>query len=166
MLESHEHKKPVHDFDGITENRVNSPPAYFNILFYGLVIWGAVFIAYFLFSGWSSGDEFAQKMAAHQEQTAQMQPTPVSGGMMAAVGEKPDEDAGGELFASHCASCHGTKGEGGFGPDLTSDDYKFGRTPEAVRESISAGRPEGMPAFGNQLSALEIDALTSFVLEL
>lgn len=70
MLESHEHKQPTHDFDGITENRVNNPPVYFNILFYGLIIWGIIFIAYFLFSGWSSDAEFEQKMATHKEQTA------------------------------------------------------------------------------------------------
>ena len=70
MLESHEHKHPVHNFDGIIENRENKPPVYFNILFYGLIIWGVIFIAYFLFSGWSSEAEFKQKMEAHQEQAA------------------------------------------------------------------------------------------------
>jgi len=69
MLESHEHNKPTHEFDGIIENRENNPPVYFNILFYGLVIWGVIFMAYFLFSGWSSDAEFQEKMATHKEQT-------------------------------------------------------------------------------------------------
>ena len=60
MLEHHEHKHPVHDFDGITENRVNSPPVYFSVLFYGLILWGVLFIAYFLLSGWSSEGEFQE----------------------------------------------------------------------------------------------------------
>ena len=58
-------------FDGIKENRENSPPPYFNILFYGLIIWGVLFMGYFLFSGWSSHDEFQSKMTAHQEQVQQ-----------------------------------------------------------------------------------------------
>ncbi len=70
MLENHEHNEPTHDFDGITENRVNKPPVYFNILFYGLIIWGVIFMAYYLFSGWSSEAEFQAKMKAHQEQSA------------------------------------------------------------------------------------------------
>lgn len=60
-------------FDGIKENRQNKPPAYFNILFYGLIIWGVIFMGYYLFSGWSSHGEFQEKMSAHQEQYSQGQ---------------------------------------------------------------------------------------------
>ncbi len=56
--------------DGIVENREQKPPVYFNILFYGLIIWGVIFMAYYLFSGWSSDAEFQEKMKAHQEQSA------------------------------------------------------------------------------------------------
>lgn len=58
-------------FDGIKENRENKPPAYFNILYYGLIIWGLLFMGYYLLSGWSSGNEFQEKMNAHQEQVSQ-----------------------------------------------------------------------------------------------
>lgn len=57
-------------FDSIRENRETPPPVYFNILFYGLIIWGILFSAYYLFSGWSSHGEFQDKMhdfqATHQ----------------------------------------------------------------------------------------------------
>lgn len=53
--------------DGIVENRDQAPPVYFNILFYGLIIWGVIFMAYFLLSGWSSHEEFEQKMEIHQK---------------------------------------------------------------------------------------------------
>ena len=56
--------------DGIVEDREQSPPVYFNILFYGLIIWGVIFMAYYLFSGWSSDAEFQQNMTIHKEQTA------------------------------------------------------------------------------------------------
>ena len=58
-------------FDGIKENKENRPPAYFNILFYGLIIWGVIFMGYYLFSGWSSHDELQEKMNAHQEKYSQ-----------------------------------------------------------------------------------------------
>ena len=58
-------------FDGIRENRENRPPTYFNILFYGLIIWGIMFMGYYLLSGWSSHNEFQEKMSAHQEQVSQ-----------------------------------------------------------------------------------------------
>ena len=55
-----------HDFDGITENREQRPPVYFTVLFYGLIVWGVAFCAFYLLSGWSSDSEFQAKMQAHQ----------------------------------------------------------------------------------------------------
>ena len=58
-------------FDGIRENKENKPPSYFNILFYGLIIWGVLFMGYYLLSGWSSHGEFQEKMDAHQQKYSQ-----------------------------------------------------------------------------------------------
>lgn len=58
-------------FDGIRENKKNSPPSYFNILFYGLILWGIIFMGYYLLSGWSSHYEFQEKMDAHQQKYSQ-----------------------------------------------------------------------------------------------
>jgi len=64
-------KTPTQEpFDGIKEREGTKPPVYFNILFYGLIIWGVLFMGYYLFSGWSSHAEFQEKMAAHQEQVS------------------------------------------------------------------------------------------------
>jgi cytochrome c oxidase cbb3-type subunit 3 len=62
--------------------------------------------------------------------------------------------------------CHGAEGEGGIGPDLTAKSFKYGRDPLDVAESIRNGRPRGMPAFGSQFKAEEIESLTDFVLSL
>jgi cytochrome c oxidase cbb3-type subunit 3 len=166
MLEEHRHKHPTHDFDGIVENRETRPPAYFTLLFYGLILWGVIFSAYYLLSGWSSADEFRQKMDSHQQLQAQRQPPQTA--TAGVVADKPQAEtaAGKELYANHCAACHGAAGKGGIGPDLTRSDYKYGRTPEAVAESIRNGRPAGMPAFGSQLSAAETESLAAFVLAL
>ncbi len=163
MLEEHEHKHAVHEFDGIIENRVSSPPVYFMVLFYGLIIWGVIFIAYFLFSGWSSHGEFAEKMAAHTgTPVAAQSATPAD----AASSDATPATNGAALFSAHCAGCHGAKGEGGFGPDLTADNYKYGRTADDVRTSITEGRPKNMPAFNDQLTQGEIATLTAFVVNL
>lgn len=52
--------------DGIREGHGNLP-TYFKVFYFGLVAWAVVFSGYYLFSGWSSGAEFEQKMAVHQE---------------------------------------------------------------------------------------------------
>ena len=162
MLEKHEHEHAFHDFDGLIEMRVNPPPRYFSVLFYGLVVWGVLFSAYYLLSGWSSEKEFRQEMAAFRERTQPPAPAPAA----AAAPATAAPERGKELYERHCAACHGAEGKGGIGPDLTDAEYRYGRSTEAVSESIRNGRPDGMPAFGNQLSAGEVESLAAFILQL
>lgn len=75
---------------------------------------------------------------------------------------------GGAIFRKQCASCHGDGGNGAgsrSGPSLQKADFKYGRTPEAIKESITKGRPGGMPAFTN-LQEIEVDTVTAYVMSL
>ena len=177
MLEDHDHKHAVHDFDGIIENRVTTPPVYFNVLFYGLIIWGVLFSAYYIFSDWSSEQEFNAEMSAYQqrqmtaeEQAAQSAETgqepEKAGAAAAADGEEQKQIDAAGLYANHCAMCHGAEGEGGIGPDLTDPNYIYGRSQEKVAASIRDGRPNGMPGFEQKLEKAEVMALTDYVLAL
>ena len=153
--------------DGIVEDREKAPPVYFNVLFYGLIIWGVAFMSFYLLSGWSSDAEFKEKMAIHkgeqpvQQEAAAPAPAPAA---VQATAEVVAAD-GQTLFKKHCAGCHGANGKGAFGPDL-SGEYKYGKTTMAVHESIAFGRPKNMPGFEQKLSQEEIDALTEFILSL
>ena len=153
--------------DGIVED-TKAPPVYFTILFYGLIIWGVAFMSFYLLSGWSSDAEFQEKMAAHKgEPPAQQEAAPASETTPAPpAAEVPAAVADGqELYAKHCASCHGAEGKGGFGPDL-SGEYKYGKTDMSVEESIAYGRPGNMPAFDKKLSSEEIKSLADYILSL
>ena len=159
------HQAPRHEVDGIVEDRATRPPAYFSLLYYGLILWGVAFSAYYLLSGWSSSAEYAENKAAHEAQVAAAVPAPAAAAAPAADPAALTA-AGKELFASNCASCHGAEGKGGIGPDLSSANYKFGNNHDAVLSSIRDGRPGGMPAYGNQLSSAQIEALAAFCLSL
>ena len=159
--------------DGIVEDREQAPPVYFTVLFYGLIIWGVAFMAFYLLSGWSADAEFQAKMAAHKgEPVAQHQEVSAAPAATKADPASPEPAAalavaasGQELFKKHCAGCHGAEGKGAFGPDL-SVDYKYGKTSMAAEESISFGRPKNMPAFDKKLSPEEIKTLADFILNL
>ncbi len=160
--------------DGIVEDREKAPPVYFNVLFYGLIIWGVVFMAFYLLSGWSSDAELKEKMAAHKGEppTQQQAKTPAApqapaapSAPVPAVAVAETDASGEEIYKKHCAGCHGANGKGAFGPDLSAD-YKYGKTEMAVLESITAGRPGNMPAFGGKLTSEEIEEVTEFILEL
>jgi cytochrome c oxidase cbb3-type subunit 3 len=166
--------------DGIVEDREKAPPVYFSILFYGLIVWSVAFMAFYLFSGWSSDAEFKEKMAAHKGESAVQeeaaapqtaakpapQPTaPAPAAVAAAAGDGDAAIDARALFASNCAGCHGPEGKGAFGPDLSAD-YKYGKNSTAIQESISGGRSKNMPAFEQKLSTDEIKALADFLLSL
>lgn len=154
-----------HHADGISENRERRAPVYFSVLFYGLIVWGVIFIAYYLLSGWSSDAEFQQKMAAHQAQTAKVDkstaPPPAAAPALATTAAADAEPK--ELYAEHCAPCHGADAKGAYGPDLTKSKKK---DPSALRQQIAAGIGNKMPAFAGKLSAAEIDALVSYLQQL
>lgn len=160
-----------HHADGIIENRERRPPVYFTVLFYGLIVWGVIFMAYYLLSGWSSESEFKEKMTAHQAQSApapatRTAPPAPTAPVPAAATTAASAPSAKDLFAEHCASCHGDDAKGGYGSDLTKSKFVFGKTPTALRESIAAGRNNKMPAFTGKLSAAEIDALIVYIQKL
>lgn len=155
MSESHQHQQD--HADGIVEAG-KGVPNYFYVLFFGLIIWGVIFMAYYLLSGWSSDAEFQEKMATHTGVPVQAQ---------SAISEPAAQAMDGEgLFAANCAGCHGDDATGGFGTDLTAASYQYGKSPDKIMESISAGRGGSMPSFAGQLSAAEIDTLVDYLQQL
>ncbi|WP_024867816.1 PQQ-dependent sugar dehydrogenase [Pseudoxanthomonas suwonensis] len=69
------------------------------------------------------------------------------------------------VFQRNCASCHGADRQGtGLGPPLSAQTYRYGGTRGDLARIIRNGIPsQGMPAFGEQLSAAEIEALVDFL---
>ena len=69
---------------------------------------------------------------------------------------------GAAVFAESCAGCHGSDGTGGRGPALADGAVVESLPDEADQiEVITDGRG-GMPAFGDQLSPEEIEAVTEY----
>jgi len=76
---------------------------------------------------------------------------------------------GEEIFKQMCKSCHGSKGNGlgnSRGPSLQRTEFTYGRTMEAIAQSISGGRPGGMPSFSHVFSPTKLEAVSSYVMSL
>jgi mono/diheme cytochrome c family protein len=69
-----------------------------------------------------------------------------------------DPEAGGEVFALHCASCHGADGSGGEGPDLRDEDD----TREELADKILWGWG-AMEGFEGTLSVRQVADVIAFV---
>ncbi|MGE0725907.1 MAG: cytochrome-c oxidase, cbb3-type subunit III [Alphaproteobacteria bacterium] len=77
--------------------------------------------------------------------------------------------AGGEVYAAHCASCHGETGRGKRdigAPDLTDPTWVYGGDAQSVYTSIHSGRMGHMPHWSDRLTPTEIKVLTLYVLTL
>jgi len=134
--------------DGIEEED-NPIPLWFNVGFYGLMIFGVIYIFYYTLSGWSQLGEYeAQLAAAAVRAEAVRASLPTSNpfrGDTAAVQE------GSQTFVTICAACHKPDGSGLVGPSLVDPYWKYGSSDPELFESVSKGRPLGMPPWGPQL---------------
>jgi putative heme-binding domain-containing protein len=70
--------------------------------------------------------------------------------------------AGAKIFRSHCAECHGLKGEGGRGPNLTTGVFFHGNTDDDLMRNISDGIP-GTAMPGVFFSHVQVSHLIAYV---
>lgn len=83
-------------------------------------------------------------------------------GLAAPTAAAPPPD-GAQLYAQHCAACHGSQGGGGVGVPLRLPDFLATVDDRYLRQTIRLGRPgRVMPAF-RQLSDAEVDALVRHI---
>ncbi|MEP7359230.1 MAG: cytochrome c, partial [Anaerolineales bacterium] len=99
------------------------------------------------------------------------QPTSATSALFPA--SRPAAQAGGLLFAQHCAPCHGEKGAGDGSmatqlpkppPDFSNPATLRGLTPLLIFTAITQGNQQAlMPPFGNSLTDAERWSLVSFL---
>lgn len=175
-VSSDEHTNSTgHVWDDDLKELNNPMPRWWMWLFQGTVVFGLTYL--WLYPGlggfvglldWTSSREYQAERTRLEEQanrvyaqfasldTAQLARNPQA----MAIGER--------LFLNHCAQCHGSDARGSKGfPNLTDTDWLYGGTPEAIAQSISAGRRGMMPpmiqAVGNEQDAR---AVAQYVLSL
>jgi cytochrome c oxidase cbb3-type subunit III len=81
-------------------------------------------------------------------------------------GPPGDSTAGANLYAVHCAACHGEQGEGGLGNPLLENEFVRAETNPVLAALIKEGRPGTLMAgFGDRLSEQEIADLIAWLRE-
>jgi cytochrome c oxidase cbb3-type subunit 3 len=106
-------------------------------------------------SGWSSvGEHDAERAATEARLAATFRPYEDR-----AIEELARDPAalqlGRSVFANHCATCHGSLGQGAHGyPDLTDDIWQWGGSAADVLQSVLHGRNAVMPPWGEALTQM------------
>ena len=68
-----------------------------------------------------------------------------------------------KLFQQHCMTCHGADRLGGMGPALLPQNLERLKKAEALNVINSGRKATQMPAFGDKLTAAEIQALADYI---
>lgn len=158
-----------HDFDGIRE-RDRDPPLWFNVLFYGSIIWG---IGYVLHYHWGPGktgrDEWKEGMVALHETRAKNATGPLPEEQLRELSKNTDRIARGKaLYASAgCVACHGPEAAGSVGPNLTDKFWIHGSKMSEIVDVIAKGRTSAAGVMPGQTMAMDdISNLTIYLVSL
>lgn len=159
-----------HEYDGITELD-NSLPPWWLYGFYVTIGFAVVYMVYFhIMDGPSSSEEYRAEMeraktdvAAYFERIGGM----VDETNVTMVEEDHRLANGRDIFKTNCAVCHALDGGGGVGPNLTDEYWIHGNSISSVFKVIKYGVVEkGMTPWRNQLSASDMQDVSSYVLTL
>lgn len=160
-----------HDFDGIKELDNNLPPWW---------VWG--FVASIIFAVFylthyhvtKTGDlqvaEYEKSVAAAQveiDEYMSAMAMDVDESNVTILTESADINSGKALFATNCVVCHKDKGEGLIGPNLTDKFWINGDgSISEVFKMIKYGNANGMPEHESKMNPIELQQVSSFVLQL
>lgn len=156
-----------HNYDGIRELDNVTPP-WFTIGFAASILFALVYLYRF---------EIAHTALTQEEEyNAEVRVAKaLQDSMLKLEGNKVDEntvamldasgiESGMKLFTSNCGACHGDKGQGGVGPNLTDAYWLHGGSIKDVFKSIKYGwQDKGMKAWKDDFSPTQIAQLSSYI---
>jgi cytochrome c oxidase cbb3-type subunit 3 len=170
-LEDEKNLSLNHSYDGIDELS-NPIPRWFNMLFYGTIFFAVVYLFYyhFLGTGKLQDDEYKQEIVvAEQAKEEYLKKTAglIDENNVKEAKEASVLEAGKTVFIQNCVPCHGDKGQGTVGPNLTDEYWIHGGKINSIFKTIKYGVPEkGMISWEKQLSPKQIADVSNFILSL
>lgn len=160
-----------HPHDGIYELDNRLPPWWVS-MFYATIVFafGYLFYYHYLYPEQNQLAEYTEsvrKADILKADVAERQANLVNEKSVVALTDKKDLSAGQDIFIGKCAACHGQKGEGGVGPNMTDEYWLHGGGIKNVFSTVKYGVPDkGMISWQGQLSAKEIQNVSSYILTL
>ena len=168
--DSHDSHGGSHFYDGIEEHDNHLPRWWL------LTLWAAIFFgfAYWMFFHTFAIGElpraaFDREMKARALIAVAAEETVVvdDAALLALTKDAGVVESGRGVFMSSCLPCHGDKGQGIVGPNLTDNHWIHKDTPTGLLTVISEGvAAKGMPAWQPSLGAARVRDATVYVLTL
>jgi cytochrome c oxidase cbb3-type subunit 3 len=156
------------DYDGIRE--LNNPtPMWFNLLFGATLVFAAGYLYYYdIADGPKQDTEYETEMAKAADDKRIF---------LAKFATNVDESSvkvdsklianGKGVFDANCVACHGDKGQGLVGPNLTDEFWLHGGNINEVFKTIKYGVPEkGMVSWEKNLTSQNIAEVANYIMSL
>lgn len=164
-----------HDYDGIRE--LDNPlPRWWLFTLYGAVVFSVAYWFYFhtlragLLPMAAYQDEIrrAQEEQEKMEAALEAQGKGVTEEQLTALSRDPAVvERGAAVFKQNCVACHGDRGQGVVGPNLTDAYWLHGGKARDIYTNISTGVLEkGMPAWKPALGSTRVKEAVAFVLSI
>ncbi len=151
----------------------NNPlPSWWKWLFYITIIFSILYLAVYPglgniagSFGWSSDGQYQLEMKKADADYGPIFAKYATVDIPTLARDAKAVEIGQRLFLNYCAQCHGSAAVGGMGfPNLTDKDWLYGGDPNAIRESVAAGRHGVMPPLGEALGgSAEVKAVAQYV---
>lgn len=160
-----------HDYDGIKELD-NVLPPWWVYLFYGTIIFAAVYLVRFHIVGdYTQAEEFNKEVELAELEKSKLPKDladEVSYETVVALTDAASLAKGKEIFTNACAACHKADGGGLVGPNLTDDHWINGGGIKNIFKLISEGSKNNpsMVAWKSNLSSKDIQSIASYILTL
>jgi cytochrome c oxidase cbb3-type subunit 3 len=153
-----------HVYDGIHEHD-NRLPRWWLV-----TLWGAIGFAVAYWLAYHTFDVLPLPRAQLQAELAAMaarHPAPSDAAIASLRGDAAAIERGRAVFATTCMPCHGDKGQGVVGPNLTDDAWLHGHEANEIMKVVADGvLAKGMPAWQPVLGPDKVRDVTAFVLTL
>ncbi|MGE5519381.1 MAG: cbb3-type cytochrome c oxidase N-terminal domain-containing protein [Candidatus Dadabacteria bacterium] len=159
-----------HDYDGIKELD-NSLPPWWKYGFYFTIAVGVIYLLRFhvFHAGPTPEEEYKTEMslASIQVDEYRKKSNDNIDEKSVTLGDAASAERGKKIFTTVCFACHGQKGEGGVGPNLTDNYWLHGGTVNEIFRTIKYGVPDkGMQSWQKTYSPSEIRDLATFITSL
>ena len=156
-----------HDYDGIRELD-NALPPWWKYGFYITIVIAVIYV--FNFHVWGIGknpeQEYAEEMLEGKriEELYKAKTKNLVDENNVVISDATGIESGKNLYTQSCIACHGTKGEGGIGPNLTDEFWIHGGTMNNIYNTLKIGYPEkGMQSWQTMFSPVQLKNLASYV---
>ncbi|MBI2417997.1 MAG: c-type cytochrome [Ignavibacteriales bacterium] len=159
-----------HDYDGIKELD-NVLPPWWKYLFYVTIVFSVIYILnYHITNVWAlSEGEYKEEIKLAEIQRAELMGSGafITEKNVTALTDPASLALGSEIFKKNCAACHGFKGEGLVGPNMTDEFWINGGGIKNIFRTVTNGVPEkGMLSWKAQLNPKAIQEVGSYILSL